>query len=633
MNQIQNRETVKLDRSSLKIRENEFVEYDKEIYKISSIIDFTHVIGVDIETKRPKRLPIQELKPISAKDIDKDVAIFKDIHDYTDSEFQEIQTKYLAIQPLLSDNISRLEIEEHSQKIGVHYTTLYRWLKKYKSTGTLAGLLPRPSGRQKGETRLDYMTEKVMQDVINTYYLSKQKPSIQDVINKIYIECKNRNITPPSKNTVRNRIHKLSEYEILKKQGNRSIARTKFEPVPGKFEAEYPMQLIEIDHTPVDIIIVDDEYREPIGRPWITVAIDIYSRMIVGYYLSLNPPSVTSVAMCVTSTVLPKDKLLLDLSINTNWDVWGFPETIHVDNGADFRAEAIKEAGLIHGINIEFRPVGRSNFGGHIERVIGTLMNAVHSIPGTTFSNIQKKGEYDPDKHSSMTFFELEKWLVTFITKVYHKRAHSGIKMSPEQLWERGIFEGDAPVGLPPKPSDPLSVMIDFLPFFKRSVQKNGINIDGINYYDHLLRNKINAIDSSTGKKKQFICKRDPRDIKYIWFYDDAVKEYFKITVADQSFPNMTLWEYELIKKYLHENGVRKINNTQVIEAHEELHQQIEDAVQKTKKARRAQQRLKNNDSELKEIIPNKNIAVTNGSFENAPSDEEMWDDDIPDFG
>ena len=54
----------------------------------------------------------------------------------------------------------------------------------------------------------------------------------------------------------------------------------------------------------------------------------------------------------------------------------GFPETIHVDNGADFRAEAIKEAGLVHGINIEFRPVGRSNFGGHIERVIGTNISA-----------------------------------------------------------------------------------------------------------------------------------------------------------------------------------------------------------------------------------------------------------------
>lgn len=628
MSQIQDRKNIKLDRSSLKIQENEFVEHNKKVYKISSIIDFSNVIGIDTETKRPKRLPIQELKPISVEDIDKDIAIFKDIHDYTDSEFKEIQVKYLAIQPLLSDNISRDGIEEYSQKIGVHYTTLYRWLKKYKSTGTLAGLLPRPSGRKKGETRLNHMTEKVMQDVINTYYLSRQKPSIQSVINKINIECKNRNITPPGKNTVRNRIHKLSEYSILKKQGNRSIARTKFEPVPGKFKADYPMQIVQIDHTPVDLIIVDDETRAPIGRPWITVAIDVYSRMIAGYYLSLNPPSSTSVALCITNMVLGKEQVLLEFDIDSNWDVWGFPETIHVDNGADFKAEALKNAGLLHGINIEFRPVKKSHYGGHIERLIGTIMKSVHAVPGTTFSNIFERGEYDSDKHASMTFHEYEKFLVSFITKIYHKNLHHGINMSPETMWDKGIFDGESPVGLMPKPSDPLSVMIDFLPSFKRTIQKNGVNIDGLNYYDHLLRSKINLKDHITGKKKHYIFKRDPRNIKYVWFYDNDTQEYFKIPVADQSMPDMALWEYDIIKKDLKEQGYRNINHIQILEAYEDLHKQIEESVNKSKKARRAKQRLKNKDRELKEVMPHKTIKIPDNQI-----DENVWDDDIPDFG
>jgi len=61
MNQKQDIKSLKLDRSSLKIKENEFAEYKNEIYKISSIIDFTYVIGINIETKRPKRLKIQKL--------------------------------------------------------------------------------------------------------------------------------------------------------------------------------------------------------------------------------------------------------------------------------------------------------------------------------------------------------------------------------------------------------------------------------------------------------------------------------------------------------------------------------------------------------------------------------------------
>jgi putative transposase len=621
--------SVKLDRSSLKIAENEFVEYKKEIFKISSIIDFHEVVGINIETKRPKRLEIKYLKPIVPKNVEMNPAIYKDIDEYSNEEFKEIQHKYSAIQPLLSNDISREEIEVHAQKIGVHFTTLYRWLKKYKSTGTLTGLLPKPSGRKKGETRLDFMVEDVMQQVINNYYLTKQRPSVQSVITKINIECKNRGITAPSKNTIRNRIHKLSEYDILKKQGNRSIARTKFEPVPGSFEAEYPMQLIQIDHTPVDLILVDDETREPIGRPYITVAIDIYSRMIVGYYLTLSPPSSTSVALCITNTVLPKDKTLLELDIDAEWNVWGFPETIHVDNGADFRAEALRTAGLAHGINIEFRPVGKSNFGGHVERVIGTLMKAVHDIPGTTFSSIHERQEYDSDKNSSLTFKEFERWLVTFITKVYHKRKHEGIGMSPEQLWEKGIFGEESSVGLLPKPSDPVSVTIDFLPIFHRTIQKNGVNIEGLNYYDHLLRSKIHMHEEGINKKKKFIFKRDPRDIKYVWFYDDHLQEYFKINVADQNMPNMTLWEYELIKKRLYDDGATQINTAQIIEAHEELHKQIEESTHKTKKARRLKQRLKNKDTEISatQDLPTPKPVPTTSYV-----DETIWDDDIPDF-
>ena len=621
--------SVKLDRSSLKIAENEFVEYKNEIFKISSIIDFHEVIGISIESKRPTRLEIKYLKPIIPENIEMNPAVYKDIDEYSNEEFKEIKQKYSAIQPLLSNDISREEIEQHAEKIGVHFTTLYRWLKKYKSTGTLTGLLPKPSGRKKGETRLDFMTEDVMQDVINNYYLTKQRPSVQSVINKINIECKNRGITAPSKNTIRNRIHKLTEYDVLKKQGNRSIARTKFEPVPGTFETDYPMQLIQIDHTPVDLILVDDDTREPIGRPYITVAIDIYSRMIVGYYLTLSPPSSTSVALCITNTVLSKEKTLLELDIEADWNVWGFPETIHVDNGADFRSEALRTAGLAHGINIEFRPVGKSNFGGHVERVIGTLMKAVHEIPGTTFSNIQERQEYDSDKNSSMTFNEFERWLVTFITKVYHKRKHEGIGMSPEQLWERGIFGEESSVGLLPKPADSMSVTIDFLPIFHRTIQKNGVNIEGLNYYDHLLRSKINMLDEYTRKKKQFIFKRDPRDIKYIWFYDDILQEYFKINVADQTMPNMTLWEYELIKKRLSEDGATRINTAQIIDAYEELHKQIEDSTKKTKKARRLKQRLKNKDTEISSTQGTpiaKPLPVSNYV------DETIWDDDIPDF-
>jgi hypothetical protein len=50
----EDKQSVKLNRNSIKIKENEYVEYKNEIYKISSIIDFSEVVGINATTKRAK---------------------------------------------------------------------------------------------------------------------------------------------------------------------------------------------------------------------------------------------------------------------------------------------------------------------------------------------------------------------------------------------------------------------------------------------------------------------------------------------------------------------------------------------------------------------------------------------------
>lgn len=627
---MQEEYNIKLDRTRINIKPNSYVKYKNLEYKITQLLNFNEVIGIDVVTKKAKLLPIAELSSIEpSKDINAE-SISKDISEINDSEYKEAKRRYEAILPLLEKNLSRKDSVEYSKKIGIHFTTLYRWQERYKSTGTILGLISNKVGAKKGNTRLNNEIEILIKRIIDNYYLTIQKPSIQSVVDKVLAECKRMNIIAPHSNTIRNRIESITEYEKLKKQGNRGIARTKYEPAPNKFEADYPLQLIEIDHTPCDIILVDDEHRLPIGRPWITVAIDIYSRMIVGYYLSMNAPSVTSVGMCVSNTILPKDTLLAKFDVNSNWNVWGFPETIHVDNGADFRAEAVKKAGLAHGINIEFRPVGRANFGGHIERVIGTLMHEIHNLPGTTFSNIKQRGEYDSDANASMTFFEFEKWLVTFITKIYHKRVHNSLSLTPEQQWEEGLFGDENSIGFIQKPSSNSTIILDFLPIYERTIQKNGVNIDGLNYYEHVLRTKINQTEN--GKKKQFIFKRDPRDIRYVWFYEESTKEYFKIPVANQNMPSMTAWEFDSIKTNLKNKGLKRVNQDAILEAREELHNQIQLSVKNSKKARRDSQRLKNKDIEMKEINNNFSNNKINIDNQNHSISESFWDEEIPEF-
>jgi putative transposase len=83
---------------------------------------------------------------------------------------------------------------------------------------------------------------------------------------------------------------------------------------------------VQIDHTLVDVIVVDSATRTPIQRPWLTLAIDVYSRCVVGFYLSLEPPSATSVAMCILHAALPKAPWLAARKIDETWPIQGIIE-------------------------------------------------------------------------------------------------------------------------------------------------------------------------------------------------------------------------------------------------------------------------------------------------------------------
>ena len=80
--------------------------------------------------------------------------------------------------------------------------------------------------------------------------------------------------------------------------------------VPGEFTASRPLEVVQIDHTQVDVIVVDAVSRQSTGRPWLTLAIDVHTRMVVGAYLSLDEPSVVSVGVCLLNSVFEKSAFL-----------------------------------------------------------------------------------------------------------------------------------------------------------------------------------------------------------------------------------------------------------------------------------------------------------------------------------
>lgn len=624
------------NRERIDLRTGQYVRHQNTVYRIQQLLGFDALIGTDTDTGQITQLRIAELMPLNN---DRENATSSlaahDLDNIADEDWQIAQYRYSIIKPLVNEwRPGRAAVEVRAEETDNSPASIYRWIKRYRNHGgVVSALVPHKPGMKSGRTGIDPQAEKIIETVINEIYLTVQRPSAANTAREVIRRCKVNGVTPPCTRTVRNRISALSERRKMRERGYREQAKNRFSPATGHFpNADYPLSVIQIDHTPVDIILVDDVHRMPIMRPWLTVAIDIYSRMIVGYYLSFDAPSETSVAMCVAHAVLPKDEWLLMHGVDADWPVWGFPATIHVDNGSDFRSDGFMRSCQQFGIDLQFRPVKAPKYGGHVERVLGTILKEVHSLPGTTFSSIKDRDEYKSDKHAAMTKAEFEKWLVTFICNVYHARKHEGLGVAPIKQWELGIFgsKENPGVGMPSRPADSSTVLLDFLPRNYRTVQTYGVAIDGIKYYDASLRPWINATDpENKNNKRQFTFRRDPRDISAIWFSDPTLNQYFKIPCSDQSIPSLSLWELREAKARLKKQGHADINESLILRALTEMREEVEQSTTKTKKARRKAQRRKDHERKTTPDAPIPAAAPAR------PSDgfSELVNEDIDGFG
>jgi len=317
--------------------------------------------------------------------------------------------------------------------------------------------------------------------------------------------------------------------------------------------------------------------------------------MVLGFYISFDPPGNLSLGLCLTHAFLPKEKWLAKQDIETAWPCWGIPRTIHADNAKEFRGNMLRNACKEYGIDLEWRPVATPHYGAHIERLLGTLNGEIHAAPGTTFSNPEQKGEYDSEGQSAMSLAEFEKWFTILCVEAYHQRPHSQLGMPPIAKWQEGVFgtKKKPGIGIPPRITDELRLKLDLMPFETRTVQHYGIVWDHIEYQHDVLRRWINAPDPDNPKlKHKFLCRRDPRDISTIWFYDPEVQEYYAIPYRNTSHPAISIWELrEAEKRALQERPDVPVDEMLIFDAYDKMRQIEENAKTLTKKVRRNRER------------------------------------------
>ena len=489
------------------------------------------------------------------------------------------------------------DVELAASKIGCSIAWVYELIKRYEKEGTVSSLIPHSPTGGRGKGRISEELEVLIQDVIDEIYLTRQKVKVFHIVRAVKHRCRELNLKPPAENTIRSRIKDVPSRKAMKARESGHLARDKFDPIVGEFpKPKWPLGVIQMDHTKTDIIVVDEENRKPIGRAYCTAAIDLYSRAILGFHISLEAPSAITIGLCLVHAVLPKKKWLNERGIEAEWPMWGKPDVLHVDNGPDFRSEALKKGCEEHGIVLQHRPVRHPRFGGTVERIFRTIGQEIHSFPGSTFSNTAERGLYDSDKFAALTLSELERILVLFITGQYHEKKHSSLLMSPKKAYEVGIYgnEDELGRGLPIQIQNERKFLIDFLPLQKRSIQRYGIVWDHICYYDDCLKPLIDKED-----KRRFIVRRDPRDISRIFLYLSETSEYIELPYRNISRPSISLWEANAARERLKKFGEEYLDEDKIFETHEKIQSELQRAKFKTKSMRRKTERKKMNQLSL----------------------------------
>lgn len=428
-----------------------------------------------------------------------------DLQSISDERYDELGRRLIAAQTLRAlQQRSRKDVESAAQKLGVHPTTVYRDLKRLEGRGTVRDLVPHPTGFPKGRSRLHSRQEELIQTFLSTEYLTRASPSLVAITTKIGNACEDEGLPRPGRTAIARRLKAFSKRTIvLKRKGPKAAEQQT--PRAGSFDVQDAWDVWQIDHTLADVIVVDRSGR-PIGRPWLTVAIDVATRMVVAFYVGLDPPSSIRVATTLELAISDKSEWLTARALDNIWPASGLPRLLHSDRAKEFVRPSLHRALLNQGARWFLRPPGRTRYGAHVERLIGTLMGTCRLLPGATHNSPMARGNYDSKASARLRIDELEMYFAHQILGVYHQTEHSALAMIPLQAWAEKTKGRE-----PEFPPDMEAFRLDLFPEINSTIGRQGIKAFSDEYYSRELG------EAYISGLRKVTAKYDPRDLSHLY--------------------------------------------------------------------------------------------------------------------
>lgn len=423
---------------------------------------------------------------------EKQKQVLQQRYDYVNTLLQS-QFHYSSRNPQGPQRIIN-EVANRRNELAPAFSTVCKWVKKFiEMDRDKFSLVPHPYRSAKSST-FEYWIEKEISHLADAAYTQKSRRTVIDIAYQLHRNLEEELIVReehglvnlPSIRTLQRRVRYVDPMYVLKQSMGRRDAEKALKPAGKSFVPSRVFEHVEADGNYVDIIVVDDDGMA-IGRPYLTVFIDRFSRHILSYELSMFAFS--------AYTLLRAAKGALN---DDNGLPGGLIETLVIDNGADYTSTAFKSVCSDAGVSIEYAAPGRPDAKPFVERFFRTLnINLIHKLPGTTYSNVKQRGNYDSKKDASLTLDALREAIGEEL-EIYHSRKHRGLSDSPARVMERMLTRRPV-ASIPQERLEQIARLTK-----ERIINKGRIQFEGLYWYSARLRTlELQLKDRRSNKKER----------------------------------------------------------------------------------------------------------------------------------
>lgn len=492
--------------------------------------------------------------------------------------FEEEGTQFLSSPEMLKPKIASIA-KEIKDATPPSHDSVWRWWKRFKTTQCVVKLR---NARWNAGRRHDATQRSIFEEAISEVFLTPQKKPGKEVVESVARKVlrinqgvpKEQLMETPSQATIYRWLKNLHYQVVQNARQGKSATDRELRSVIGGVKVKRILERVELDHTPLDLMVICKLTRMILGRPWLTLAIDRKSRTIMGFYISFHAPSATSVLYCLRMMIMPKEQVLARFpDVRNPWPARGIPESIATDNGMELHANAVEAICLEIGTILHYCGVAFPEMKGCIERAIGTVNRyLIHTLPGTTFSNVFERGDYDSESHAAIDLEDLTHIIVKWIVDVYHNTPHRGLGgHTPLAVWQED--EKNCVIELPAFPRQ-LDTLVGSEA--TRTLFHYGLEYDNLRYNSPLLQ----AITTRVGGTPQLKLRAFEHDVGYIAVFHPELDEFVDIPAVDQDYASgLNRYVHQLVCGEVRKRFGNAWNNEQLLLAKSEIQAIVDEAI------------------------------------------------------